>query len=166
MAISALAAVGSVVAVGALEFAAATSHTPYWQIPFITSIALVMGAPKLEAAQPKALMGGHFVCAVMGYLLLWVFGSSPLIAALGVGLAVFVTLRLKVFHPPAAVSPFLIVNESLDISFLFSTVLFGAVLLALFSLVWRQLTPLGHRLEAFSLKTLGSFGMARKPTGE
>ncbi|GGZ33666.1 HPP family protein [Asticcacaulis endophyticus] len=135
-----LAGVGSLIAVSGLEFAAHMSHTPYWQIPFITSIALVMGLPKVEAAQPRALIGGHVVCALVGYGLLWLFGSSPWVAAVGVGLAVFVTLRLKVFHPPAAVNPFLIVNESLPIEFLFSTILVGAVLLAGFAFVWSRLS--------------------------
>lgn len=117
MVASVLAGAGSLIAVGGLEFAAHMSHTPYWQIPFITSIALVMGLPKVEAAQPRALIGGHVVCALVGYPLLWLFGSSPWVAALGVGLAVALSLRLKVFHPPAAVNPFLIVNEACRLSF-------------------------------------------------
>lgn len=140
MVASVLAGAGSLIAVGGLEFAAHMSHTPYWQIPFITSIALVMGLPKVEAAQPRALIGGHVVCALVGYPLLWLFGSSPWVAALGVGLAVALSLRLKVFHPPAAVNPFLIVNESLPVEFLFSTVLIGAVLLAGFAFVWSRLS--------------------------
>ena len=58
------------------------------------------------------------------------------------GLAVIAMLRLKVFHPPAAVDAFLVVNLGLGIGYLFSVVLLGAILLAGFSFGWRKLADL------------------------
>lgn len=135
----AFAGLGAALCVGALVLASRLTAMPYWQIPFITSIALVMGAPRSEAARPRALIGGHLTAALVGYVVLVVGGSSPVLAAIAVGLAVIAMLRLKVFHPPAAVDAFLVVNLGLKIDYLFEVILLGALLLAGFSIGWRKL---------------------------
>lgn len=140
------AGLGAAICVGALVLASRLTAIPYWHIPFITSIALVMGAPRSEPARPRALIGGHLASALAGYVVLAVGGSqsalSPVLAAVAVGLAVVVMLRLKVFHPPAAVDAFLVVNLGLKIDYLFSVILLGAVLLAGFAFGWRKLADL------------------------
>lgn len=138
LAVAALAGTGGAVCVGALEFAAFLSQRPFWQLPFITSIALIMGAPSSEPARPRALIGGHLVSALAGYGVLWLFGSSEWAAALGVGLAIILMLRLKVFHPPAAVDAFLVVKQTLGLEFLFTVVLLGSLLLVAFAFVWHR----------------------------
>ncbi len=138
----AFAGLGAALCVGALVLASQLTAIPYWQIPFITSIALVMGAPRSEPARPRALIGGHLTATLVGYLVLAVGGSSPVLAAIAVGLAVIAMLRLKVFHPPAAVDAFLVVNLGLKVGYLFSVVLLGAVLLAGFAFGWRKLADL------------------------
>ena len=136
----AFAGLGAALCVGALVLASRLTAIPYWQIPFITSIALVMGAPRSEPARPRALIGGHLTAAAVGYLVLLIGGSSPTLAAIAVGLAVVAMLRLRVFHPPAAVDAFLVVNLGLEIGYLFSVILLGALLLAGFSIGWRRLS--------------------------
>jgi CBS-domain-containing membrane protein len=136
---AAYAGLGAAVCVGALEFASVLDRLPYWQIPFITSIALVMGAPESAPAQPRALIGGHLASALMGFPVLWLFGTGPAAAALATGLAVLAMLRLKVFHPPAAVDAFLVVNLALGPAYLVNPVLLGALLLAAFGFVWRRI---------------------------
>jgi len=138
----AFAGLGAALCVGGLVLASRLTAIPYWQIPFITSIALVMGAPRSEPARPRALIGGHLTAAGVGYIVLLVGGSSPTLAAIAVGLAVIAMLRLKVFHPPAAVDAFLVVNLGLKIDYLFSVILLGAVLLAGFAFGWRKLADL------------------------
>jgi CBS-domain-containing membrane protein len=153
LAVATLAGVGGVLCVGALEFAAIVSQRPFWQLPFITSIALIMGAPSSEAAQPRALIGGHVVSALAGYIVLWLCGTSEWAAALSVGLAIILMLRLRVFHPPAAVNAFLIVKQGLGFDFLFTVVLTGALLLVAFAFVWHRLGDWG--LGLFRRSTAG-----------
>jgi len=145
-----LAGMGGAICVGALEWAAIVSARPFWQLPFITSIALIMGAPSSDPARPQALIGGHIVSALAGYIVLWLSGSSELAAAISVGLAIILMLRLNVFHPPAAVDAFLVVKQALGIDFLFTVVLVGAVLLVAFAFVWHRVSGvlLGRLLPA------------------
>lgn len=143
LAVAVLAGMGGAICVGALEFAAIISHKPFWQLPFITSIALIMGAPSSEPAQPSALIGGHLVSALAGYIVFWLCGSSEGAAAVSVGLAIVLMLRFRVFHPPAAVDAFLVVKQGLGIDFLFTVVLTGALLLVAFAFVWHRLSNWG-----------------------
>ena len=39
---------------------------PLLFVPFTISIVLVMGSPEIEAAQPRALIGGHLVATAVG----------------------------------------------------------------------------------------------------
>jgi hypothetical protein len=56
----AVAGLGVAVAIGAMEWLSLASHYPLAVIPFATSIALVIGSPEAEPAQPRALVGGPF----------------------------------------------------------------------------------------------------------
>ena len=132
-------AMGAAIAVFGMEIGARLLGTPYALVPFVTSIALVLGAPEAMPAQPRALIGGHLVSALAGYPLLYLFGPDPMAAAAGVGLAVFAMHLTRCFHPPAGINPFLIVNENLGPVFLLVPVGAGAILLAFFAWGWHRL---------------------------
>jgi CBS-domain-containing membrane protein len=57
----AVAGLGIAIAIGVMEWLSLASHYPLAIIPFATSIALVIGSPDAEPAQPRALIGGHLV---------------------------------------------------------------------------------------------------------
>jgi CBS-domain-containing membrane protein len=56
---------------------------PLMAIPFATSIVTVLGSPKAEPAQPRALVGGHLLSTVIGLLV--DMSRSFLIAPVGIG---------------------------------------------------------------------------------
>lgn len=111
---------------------------PLAVIPFATSIVLVISQPAARPAQPRALIGGHLVSAIAGMLVSAVLGPSAVAAALAVGLAVLVMVLTDTLHPPAGISPLLIVSGSLPLSFLMVPVLAGACLLAVFAWAWHR----------------------------
>ncbi|MDP2294529.1 MAG: HPP family protein, partial [Pseudolabrys sp.] len=59
-------AAGGTVAIGLMEFFAARNTMPVMAVPFATSIVLVLGSPEVEAAQPRALIGGHLLSTLVG----------------------------------------------------------------------------------------------------
>lgn len=129
-------AAGGAVAIGAMEFFAARSEMPVMAIPFATSIVLVLGSPEADAAQPRALIGGHLISSVVGLLVLTLVGPQPWAAALAVGLAMVAMHAARAFHPPAGIDPLLIVVNALPWSFLVVPVAAGALALAAFAYVW------------------------------
>jgi CBS-domain-containing membrane protein len=96
-------------------------------IPFATSIALVIGSPDAEPAQP--LVGGHVVATLVGLAKVKLTGPSVWAAAAAVGLAIVAMYLTDTFHPPAGIAPLLVVPNGLPWSFLLAPVLAGALLL-------------------------------------
>jgi CBS-domain-containing membrane protein len=107
-------------------------------IPFATSIALVIGSPEAEPAQPRALIGGHVVATLVGFAMLRLAGPHGWAAATAVGLAVLAMIATGTFHPPAGINPLLVVVNNLPGSFLLAPVLAGAVLLTAFAYFWQR----------------------------
>lgn len=130
---------GAALAVGGLEAAAALGETPVSLIPFVTSIAVVMGMPEADPAQPRAVMGGHLVSSLVGFAMLMAFGSSPLCASLAVGLSLVAMRLTGTMHPPAGIDPLLIVAEGLSPLFILVPVAAGSAILCLFALAWHRL---------------------------
>src|SRR5882724_260933 len=118
-----LAGVGAAIAIGAMEWFSFVAHYPLAIIPFATSIALVMGTPDAEPAQPRALVGGHLVATVVGLAVLKLTGLHAWAAAIAVGLAILAMVVTGTFHPPAGINPLLVVSNHLGWSFLLVPVL-------------------------------------------
>ena len=129
-------AAGGVVAIGLMELIAARNTMPVMAVPFATSIVLVLGSPEVEAAQPRALIGGHLLSTLIGLIMLKLAGPAPWAAALAVGVAMLAMHATRTFHPPAGIDPLLVVVNAMPWSFLLVPVAGGALALALFAYVW------------------------------
>ena len=134
----AVAGLGAAIAIGAMEWFSLAAHYPLAVIPFATSIVLVIGSPEAEPAQPRALIGGHLVAALVGFAVLKVTGPHALAAAAAVGLSILAMYLTGTFHPPAGINPLLVVSNNLPWTFLLAPVLAGAVMLAAFAFVWHR----------------------------
>lgn len=133
-----IAAAGGALAIGAMELFSARAAFPLAAIPFATSIVLVMGSPEVAPAQPRALVGGHLISALVGLVVVKTIGPAPWAAACAVGLAIAAMHLTRTFHPPAGINPLLIVANNLSWSFLFVPVAAGALLLAAFAWLWHN----------------------------
>jgi CBS-domain-containing membrane protein len=134
----AVAGLGAAIAIGAMEWFSFAEHYRLAVIPFATSIVLVIGAANAEAAQPRALIGGHVVSTLIGLAILKLAGPHGWAAAIAVGLAILAMDLTGTFHPPAGIDPLLVVSNNLGWSFLVVPVLAGALLLTLFAYVWHR----------------------------
>jgi CBS-domain-containing membrane protein len=134
----ALAGLGVAIAIGTMEWLSLASHYPLAIIPFATSIALVIGSPDAEPAQPRALVGGHVVATMVGFAVVKLTGPGAWAAAMAVGLAILAMYLTGTFHPPAGIDPLLVVTNGLPWSFLMAPVLVGALLLTAFACLWNR----------------------------
>jgi CBS-domain-containing membrane protein len=126
-----------------MEVFSALAAFPLFAIPFATSIVTVLGSPKALPAQPRALVGGHFVSTLAGLILVKLCGPAPWVAALAVGLAIVATHLTKTFHPPAGIDPLVVVVNNMSWSFLVVPVSAGALILALFAFAWHNVVARG-----------------------
>jgi CBS-domain-containing membrane protein len=136
-------AAGGAIAIASMEALSATTAFPLMAIPFATSIVMVLGSPKAEPAQPRALIGGHLVSALVGLLIVKLCGPAPWAAALAVGLAMVAMHLTGTFHPPAGIDPLVVVVNNMSWTFLVAPVGIGVLLLALFAYAWHNLVARG-----------------------
>jgi CBS-domain-containing membrane protein len=136
-------AVGGGIAIASMEVFSITTAFPLVAIPFATSIVTVLGSPKAEPAQPRALVGGHLVSTLIGLLIVKLFGPDPWAAAVAVGLAMVAMHMTGTFHPPAGIDPLVVVINNMSWGFLVVPVGIGALVLALFAFAWHNLVARG-----------------------
>src|SRR5262249_50200869 len=116
---------------------------PLVAIPFATSIVTVLGSPRAEPAQPRALIGGHIVSTLVGLLIVKLFGPGPSTAALAVGLSMVAMHLTRTFLPPAGIDPLVVVVNDMSWDILIAPIGIGALLLALFAFAWHGLVARG-----------------------
>ena len=136
-------AIGGAIAIASMEAFSTSTAFPLMAIPFATSIVTVLGSPKAEPAQPRALIGGHLISTLVGLLVVKVCGPAPWAAALAVGLAMVAMHLTATFHPPAGIDPLVVVVNNMSWSFFVVPVGVGALLLALFAFAWHNFVARG-----------------------
>jgi CBS-domain-containing membrane protein len=136
-------AAGGAVAIAAMEMLAVRAALRLEFIPFATSIVMVMGSPEAKPAQPRALVGGHLLSAVVGLVMVKLVGPQPWAAAVAVGLAMIAMHVTDTFHPPAGINPLLIIVNDRSWSFLVIPVAVGVAILVTFAFLWHNTTRRG-----------------------
>lgn len=129
-------ALGTAIAIGAMEFLATFSDEPMWRIPFVTSIVLVTALPHSEASRPYSIIVGHMASCTVGLVALFTFGAGATASAVGVGLASLAMLALRAPHPPSGIDAFVIAAHDLPARWIVNPVLVGCLLLVVFSQAW------------------------------
>jgi CBS-domain-containing membrane protein len=127
-----LAGIGSALAIGILAFID-SSQSDYLLImaPFGATAVLVFGVPESPLAQPKNVIFGHLITAIVGLMFISFIGVTALTLALATGVGVSAMLLSKTTHPPAGANPLLIMLTGQSWSFLITPVLIGAVIIVL-----------------------------------
>lgn len=121
-----LAGLGAFLTVAGLAETAALTNLPMIIAPFGASCALVFGAPASPLAQPRNVIGGHVISAVLGLAAATLLASPQLAMALGTGLAIFGMLLTKTLHPPAGANAIVVVMTKASWGFVLTPVLAGA----------------------------------------
>ncbi|MCB2187709.1 MAG: HPP family protein [Deltaproteobacteria bacterium] len=123
---------------------------------FGASAVLVYGAPKSPLAQPRNLMGGHVLSALVG-VAVWQLlpGQVPLAGALAVATAIALMHLTKTLHPPGGATALIAVIggdaiHSLGYLYALLPVGMGAVVMLLVGLIFNNLAK-GRRYPEFWL---------------
>ena len=131
-------ALGAALAIAIMEALAPIAQEPISRIPFVTSIVLVLALPESPAARPRALIGGHMLSCLAGWLCLVTLGPRETVSAVAVGLASLAMISAGMLHPPAGLDAFLIATQGLPVRWIFSPVLVGTLLLAAYARLWAE----------------------------
>ncbi|MBQ4852398.1 HPP family protein [Pseudoalteromonas sp. MMG012] len=122
--------VGGFVGILGLCFITSIAGYPLLMAPFGATCVILFAAAASPLAQPRNVIGGHFISALIGILALLTFGTNPWVMALSVGLAIVAMQFFRVVHPPAGANPLVILMAgSYHFDFLIFPVLIGSIFL-------------------------------------
>lgn len=124
----------------AIGFLAACSWatTPLIIAPFGASCVLLFTVPSSPLAQPRNVILGHIISALIGLAVLFTLGQSPIAIAIAVGLAIAAMRVTRTTHPPAGANPIVILLAGSPWWFFAVPVATGAAILVLFAWVYHR----------------------------
>ena len=103
---------------------------------FGSSMVLLYGYPESPFAQPKNIILGHFLTALIGIIFLN-FVPLPIFLniPLAVGFGVMFMILFKVTHPPAGGNPIIVIIGSVSFDYLLIPVLIGSMIVVMFGVI-------------------------------
>ena len=132
--------VGAAIAIGLLSWLEhQQSALALLMAPFGATTVLVFGVPDSPLAQPRNVIFGHLLTALIGVCFVQFSGVTPFTLSLATGLAVTGMLATGTTHPPVGANPLLIMMTGQGWSFLLSPVLSGAVVIVLLGWLHQRL---------------------------
>ncbi|MEG0344436.1 MAG: HPP family protein [Acinetobacter sp.] len=127
--------IGGTLSIFILLILSKLSHNLWIMAPFGASCVLLYAVSQSPLAQPRNVILGHFISALVGICLLKWFGSHILSIAVSVGLAIALMMYFRCVHPPAGANPLVILLTAntihYDWTFLLFPVLTGSIALVM-----------------------------------
>lgn len=132
---------GSLIGIELLAYLSVYTHYPLIAAPFGATAVLVYGVPSSPLAQPRNVIGGNCVGALVSILLVQFFGAEPWV----MGLAVATTIKLmkltRTVHPPGGAVALVGVMSSASWSFLWMPVFVGSIIIVAWTFVFNNAAP-------------------------
>ena len=120
---------GALLALALLALLSAWSGQVLLAAPLGASSVLLFGYPASPLAQPRNIVLGNVLGALVGVALAASLGRAPPVSALAVGLTILLSQRLRCLHPPAGGLAFLVVALGASPQYVLTPVLSGSLLL-------------------------------------
>ncbi len=107
--------------------------------PFGATMVIVFALPASPLAQPRNIVGGHLLAALVGLIVVSLFGVHSWSLGLAVGLAISLMMLTGTLHPPAGANPLLIMLAGKSWGFLLSPILPGTLLIVVLAALYHRL---------------------------
>jgi len=134
---STLAGIFSIITIGVLTVLTyKTTYGIFLIASFGSTMVLLYGYPESPFAQPKNIILGHFLTALIGIIFLN-FVPLPIFLNIpvAVGFGVMFMILLKVTHPPAGGNPIIVIIGSVSFDYLLTPVLIGSIIVVMFGVI-------------------------------
>jgi CBS-domain-containing membrane protein len=131
---------GAFLAAAVIGFLAYYTKQPFVLGSFGASIFVLFILPDTPFAQPRNVIGGHFISTLVGLVFLHFVSPDWWSMALALATALSLMQLLKVSHPPAGSNPFIVFLVGANWEFLFTPTLIGAILLVVVALLYNNLS--------------------------
>tara|TARA_B100000686_G_C16399560_1_gene766572 strand:- start:38 stop:547 length:510 start_codon:yes stop_codon:yes gene_type:complete len=145
-----LAGVGAGVTIGILAYItfesalAGTNYGLWLAASFGSSVVVVFGYPDNDFAQPKNVLLGHLLCAIVGIIFVTLFKISQdrtiffLAIGIAVGIAVMLMMAFKIAHPPAGGNTIVVILAQDSFQYLLFPIMVGAVTIIIGGIIYNR----------------------------
>ena len=106
---------------------------------FGASCLLIFAYPASPFAQPRNVIGGHFIATFTGLVFMTLFGIHWWSMATAVGTAIALMLVFRMPHPPAGSNPLIVMIGAVNWNFLITPTLLGSIVLVIIALIYNNL---------------------------
>lgn len=130
---------GSFIGIAATAYLSVKTGTPLLMAPFGASSVLIFGVPDSPLAQPRNLIGGNFIAAVVSLTILHLFGSEPWTMGMAVATAIGLMQLTGTVHPPSGAVALVVMMTKPSWEFLLTPALEGSMILLLCAVVFNNL---------------------------
>ncbi|WP_051275843.1 HPP family protein [Desulfovirgula thermocuniculi] len=120
---------GSLLGIGAVSFLAFHYRLPLLVASFGATAAIIYGFPESPFAQPRNVLGGHLISALVGAAAYHFLGASWVAVTLGVSLAIVLMFYTRTVHPPGGATALTAILGGQGFDFVLRPVLAGLVIL-------------------------------------
>ena len=135
-----IASIGGIVTAGLLGWLAAAAGCPLVIGSFGASIVLVFCLPDAPVAQPRNIIGGHFISSLIGLIFLSLTGPCWWGMALAAGAAIALMMLTGTMHPPGGANTLIVFLTQPAWSFLIFPTLVGSVIILIVALMYNNAT--------------------------
>jgi CBS-domain-containing membrane protein len=132
---------GSFIGIAVLAYLSVYSSYPLIAAPFGATAVLVFGVPDSPLAQPRNIIGGNLIGAIICVILVHLFGTAPWVMALAVATTIKLTQLTRTLHPPAGAVALVGVLSNASWDFIWTPALAGSIIIVLVTLIFSNLVP-------------------------
>ena len=121
-----------------------TNYGLWLAASFGSSVVVVFGYPNNEFAQPKNVLFGHLLCALVGIIFVTLFKISQdrsvffLTIGIAVGISVMLMMALKITHPPAGGNTIVVMLTQDSFQFLIFPIMVGAITIIIGGVIYNR----------------------------
>jgi CBS-domain-containing membrane protein len=134
-------AIGGAIAIALALFLVAGRDSPFLLFSLGGSTVFLFVLTETEAAQPRALLGGHIGGALVGVLCYQLFGDALWVSVAAVVLTMMFMVVTRTIHPPAGANPLIMVDHHAGFLSVMNPVLAGVLTLFIIAMLWSRLRP-------------------------
>jgi CBS-domain-containing membrane protein len=116
-----------------------TEYGLWFMASFGSTVINVFGFPKNRNSQPKNVLFGHLLSALVGIMFITFFEASFITLGLAVGVATMLMLALKITHPPAGGTVIMVMIGDVSFPFLIFPVMVGAITIIIGGIIYNRL---------------------------
>jgi CBS-domain-containing membrane protein len=130
---------GSFIGIAATAYLSVKTNSPLLMAPFGATSVLIFGIPDSPLAQPRNVIGGNLVAALVSLTILHLFGSEPWAMGMAVATAIGIMQLTATLHPPSGAVALVVMMTKASWQFLLTPALEGSIILVLCAVVFNNL---------------------------